>query len=147
MRQLLFETWRDQSWLRCRSATVCLWFIQTFLLHPRMLFLSRLSLVLFLGGLGRACLVYVRKRLFFSAAGLPQWALKLQIYKCSTLTGTKHTKLGTKSNTCCTEGFSEMSYEWNTFCSTYDRRSPRWKKWEEKIAWRQRQAWLTTIFL
>lgn len=67
------------------------------------------------GGLGRACLVYVRKLLFFSAAGLPQWALKLQIYKCSTLTGKKHTKLGTKSNTCCTGGFSEMSYEWSAF--------------------------------
>lgn len=36
-----------------------------------------------LGGLGRACLAYVRKPLFFSAAGLPLWVSKLadlQIY-------------------------------------------------------------------
>lgn len=56
-------------------------------------------------------------------------------------------KLGTKSNTCCNEGSSEKRYEWSVLCSTYDRRSPWWKKWGEKIAWRQRQAWLTTIFL
>lgn len=70
----------------------------------------------------------------------------LQIYESITSMGKEHAKLGTTSNTCCAKVPSEKCYEWSFLFSTYDRRFPWWKKWKEKIAWRQRQAWLTLIF-
>lgn len=68
----------------------------------------------------------------------------LQIYKSITLVGKGHARLGTKSLKltlkCLLRSVTSI------LVSSYDRRSPWWKKLKEKIAWRQRQAWLTPIF-
>lgn len=78
-----------------------------------------------LWGLGRACLAYVRKPLFFSAAGLPLWVSKpadLQIYH---INGEGTCKIRHhKQRLLCWSAFWEVLWVMFFLFSTYDRRSP-----------------------